>query len=206
MDGRTNTPQPAALEEAVASVTRAADEAAALVRVLAPVAGGLPNLQRAIAEFCRSRTPEADAPVLTAGIPAPLPAVDAVAGNGPPESGELDAACAAPESSESAPLASNIPPAPAGMRTVSVIVSGTDGPLDLVRVHSAMDSLTGIRGVTLASYTRNHAVLLLETDLPSATLPLAEALMAAFAARVDGKWLSETDFVATIGAVTGIAP
>lgn len=206
MDSGTDAPQLAALAEAIASVNRAVDEAAALLSVLAPVAGGLPNLQRAIAEFCSSTTPAATTLIMVEQSSAPLPAADTATGDRPSGPGEPIATRAAPQSAGAVAPAPNASTAPAGVRTISVIVSRTDGPLDLVRVHGAMHGMAGVRGVTLASYTRDRAVLLLDTDLPSATLPLVEQLAAAFPEGVNGEWLSDTEFVAAIRVVANSTP
>lgn len=104
------------------------------------------------------------------------------------------------------------PPArePAGStgrrRTVSVTVMRSEGPLDLVRVHSALDGLEGVTGLALASYTRGRANILLDTERDPAELDVRDALLAAFPEGVSGEWTSESEYVATIGAgspVTG---
>ncbi len=82
MDNQTNASQFAALEEAVASVVRAADEAAELLHVLAAVAGGLPDLQRALAEY-RGAYPlkTVAGPALPVRASAPLSVATPAAGN-----------------------------------------------------------------------------------------------------------------------------
>jgi hypothetical protein len=84
---------------------------------------------------------------------------------------------------------------------VTVTVSRAEGPLDLVRVHGALDAVEGITGLALASYTRGRAVILLDTDRLPDELALDEALRAAFPEGVQGRWLGAAEYLATIGAV-----
>jgi hypothetical protein len=85
-------------------------------------------------------------------------------------------------------------------RTVSVTVARSDGPLDLVRVHSALEAMPGVTGLALTSYTRGRAGIMLETERPGSELPLHDALLDAFPEGVTGRWEGEGEYTATIGA------
>jgi hypothetical protein len=89
---------------------------------------------------------------------------------------------------------------PGGKRTVSVTVSRPEGSLDLVRVHGALESIPGVTGLALTSYTRGRAGILLETDRPPSALELDSALTAVFPEGVNGGWQGESEYVAVIGA------
>lgn len=96
--------------------------------------------------------------------------------------------------------ASSAPAQAAGAkRTVSVTVSRNEGPLDLVRVHGALESVPGVTGLALTSYTRGRAGILLETDRPPADLDLGDALGSVFPEGVNGNWEGENEYVAVIG-------
>jgi hypothetical protein len=82
---------------------------------------------------------------------------------------------------------------------VSVTVTRSEGPLDLVRVHGALDGLPGVTGLALASYTRGRANILLDTERPRDELAVRDALIAAFPEGVSGEWVSDTEYLATIG-------
>jgi hypothetical protein len=84
-------------------------------------------------------------------------------------------------------------------RTITVTVSRAEGPLDLVRVHGALDTVEGIGGLALASYTRGRAVILLDSDRAPDGLGIGEALQSAFPEGVAGRWLGPNEYLATIG-------
>jgi hypothetical protein len=84
-------------------------------------------------------------------------------------------------------------------RTITVTVSRAEGPLDLVRVHGALDAVDGISGLALASYTRGRAVILLESERAPEELRLEDALRVAFPEGVSGRWLGPNEYLATIG-------
>ena len=138
-------------------------------------------------------------PVTVSQPAAPLaeslpPVLDAV----PPAGGRVETPARSTE-----PVAAAARPIPtARRRTVSVTVTRTEGPLDLVRVHGALDGLPGVTGLALASYTRGRANILLDTDRAPDDLAVAEALRSAFPEGVSGEWMGDTEFVATIGAAS----
>lgn len=117
------------------------------------------------------------------------------------ESGSADVGLAE-EDVSAVPLA-ELEPEPGRKRTVSVTVTRADGPLDLVKVHSALDQIPGVSGLALASYTRGRAAILLDTERQQEDLPLREALLAAFPEGVSGRWVAEGEYLATIGATDG---
>jgi hypothetical protein len=101
---------------------------------------------------------------------------------------------------ETLPPESPRPTQAARRRTVSVTVTRGEGPLDLVRVHGALDGLPGVTGLALASYTRGRANILLDTDRAPEDLAVRDALLQAFPEGVDGEWVGDNEYVATIGA------
>jgi hypothetical protein len=91
------------------------------------------------------------------------------------------------------------PPAARTGRTVTVTVTREDSPLDLVRVHAALDQLEGVTSLTLVSYTRGRAVLQMEADRPIDELPLTEGLGAAFPEGVTAHQQGPDDILMAIG-------
>lgn len=202
--------------EAIRTVTR-------LMRALAPVAAELRALQEAIVELQAAaqfetwprlgRGAEAEpVPMAAVVAPTPLPEPEATPAREPEPPPPVLSRQApgtpaeAPSSVVPFPLTraeSETQTAPAErasrMRTVTVTVSRAEGPLDLVRVHGALDAVEGISGLALASYTRGRAVILLDTDRSPDQLALDEALRAAFPEGVQARWLGPTEYLATIG-------
>ena len=84
-------------------------------------------------------------------------------------------------------------------RTITVTVTREDAPLDLVRVHSALDQVQGVLSLALVSYTRGRAVLQIEGDRPIDEMRLTEGLRAAFPEGVTTHRQSPDDLVLSIG-------
>jgi hypothetical protein len=225
-----------ALERDAAGAIEAIRTAARLMRAIAPLAAELRALQEAMhdlqavlgqPEDPRPLAAAQDTPLPAAPpappAPAPLPAPDPVWTQAPepPPAQPTEEHPAVPWSRPIEQLAARpavVPfPTPrageeAGVRaeqrsrTITVTVSRAEGPLDLVRVHGALDAVEGISGLALASYTRGRAVILLDSDRTPEQLGLYEALQAAFPEGVSGRWLGPNEFLATIGlpeAATG---
>jgi hypothetical protein len=91
------------------------------------------------------------------------------------------------------------PPAAHVRRTITVTVTREDAPLDLVRVHSALDQVQGVTSLALVSYTRGRAVLQVEGDRPIDELRLTEGLRAAFPEGVTAHHQGPDDIVVSIG-------
>lgn len=180
-------------DQGIESALVAARRLTGLVRTLTPLLAQLSDLERALREFAhdtRDTFAVADAGVLPEPR-APAPAAS------PPADGraipEPSASASAAGASASSPAARTVP---GGM--VTLTVSARQGPLDLSRVHRAVESVPGITGLVVTSYTRGRAEFLLNVAPDAVALPLAEALTAAFPHGVDADWRSENAFDAVV--------
>jgi hypothetical protein len=208
------------LEQRAAGAIEAIRAAARLMRALAPVAAELRELQDAIAELQSAvqppprqslgsaRTESLRVPPPTPPAHLPMPESSWKRESEPQWTRTPDAAEPRPSVLPFPTARPETEPRPSGAetagnggrpRTVTVTVSRTEGPLDLVRVHSALDAIDGVAGLALASYTRGRAVILIDTDRSPERLALADALREAFPEGVNGHWLGESEYLATIG-------
>jgi hypothetical protein len=86
------------------------------------------------------------------------------------------------------------------MHSIAVIISGPRGPVDLARVHAALDSIDGVDNLRLGRYDRTGVVVYVETARNPGDLPLQQALSSVFAEGVTGRWSSPDEYLATVGA------
>jgi hypothetical protein len=86
------------------------------------------------------------------------------------------------------------------LHSVAVVISGPRGPVDLARVHAALDSIAGVENLRLGRYDRTGVVVYVETSRNPSELPLQEALSAVFAEGVTGRWAAPDEYLATVGA------
>lgn len=86
------------------------------------------------------------------------------------------------------------------VHSVAVIISGPRGPVDLARVHAALDGIDGVDNLRLGRYDRTGVVVYVETARNPSDLPLQEALSSVFAEGVTGRWSSPDEYLATVGA------
>lgn len=157
----------------------------ALAGVQAAAAGPKPTLDSARAPAAAIASPRETAPP-----PALKPSV-------------LPFPTSRPEAAAQAPAAHE--PSHPARRTVAISVSRAEGPLDLVRVHSALEAIPGVSGLALTGYTRGRAGMLIETDRSPQELPLREALLAVFPEGVTGRWQGDSEFAAVIGPPSSAA-
>lgn len=180
-------------EESIESALLAARRLTGLVRNLTPLLAQLSDLERALTEFVHATRD-----------------TYAVAGSATPPDPRASAAAASPGMAAGAerdpatpPTAADVPTSPDAARTsaggmVTLTVSAQHGALDLARVHRAVESVSGITGLVVTSYTRGRAELLLSIAPDVLALPLGEALAAAFPQGVDGGWSSDSVFDAVV--------
>jgi hypothetical protein len=86
------------------------------------------------------------------------------------------------------------------VHSIAVVISGPRGPVDLARVHAALDSIDGVDNLRLGRYDRTGVVVYVETARNPGDLPLQQALSSVFAEGVTGRWSSPDEYLATVGA------
>jgi hypothetical protein len=148
-------------------------------------------------------------------VPQPAAAVPEVRDDTPPapEPALAVAGAAVPAHAEVSPPASGYlvnldedvprPDAPAdvdGLHAIAVIISGPRGPVDLARVHAALDSMDGVANLRLGRYDRSGVVIYVETARSPSDLPIQQALSSVFAEGVTGRWATPDEYLATVGA------
>lgn len=93
-------------------------------------------------------------------------------------------------------------PTPVGneLHSIAVVISGPRGPVDLARVHAALDSIDGVENLRLGRYDRSGVVVYVETTRNPSDLPIQQALSSVFAEGVTGRWATPDEYLATVGA------
>lgn len=180
-------------EESIESALVAARRLTGLVRNLTPLLAQLADLEHALSEFVHA-TRDTYA-VTDAGAHADTPPSAAAVSAG--DVGEAMPVQAMPAPAADASTSPDVKrTSPGG--TVTLTVSAQQGALDLSRVHRAVESVVGITGLVVTSYTRGRAELLLSIAPDVLALPLGEALTAAFPNGVDAGWSSDSAFDAVV--------
>lgn len=193
------------------------ERAVRTLRALAPVLVEIRGLQEKIEELqnvaSAFSTGDMVAPVHASGSPAPptpQAAPVAVAEQEQASTAPTPISSRAPESPRQGSAAARAEPTPVGRatasdgasgpRTISVTLVRTDGPLDLVPVHTVLSGMSGVTRLAVASYTRDRAVILLDTDRSQKELNLDDALKSVFPDGVRTEWKSDTEYLVTVGA------
>jgi hypothetical protein len=86
------------------------------------------------------------------------------------------------------------------LHSIAVVISGPRGPVDLARVHAALDSIDGVDNLRLGRYDRSGVVVYVETARDPGELPLQQALNSVFAEGVRGEWATPEEYLVTVGA------
>jgi hypothetical protein len=200
----------AALDDHIRAVTAAVERAAGLLHALAPLRAQLARLDAAIAAVGEAAALSPDDPHAGSrtGISRPpedlevqpAPAAPAERLTDPPDAEPMPNPPAATSSGIDDTNGSASPDGARAGRCITVTVTREDVPLDLVRVHSALDQVQGVTSLALLSYARGRAILQIETERPIDELPLAEGLRAAFPEGVTARRQGADALEMTIGA------